>query len=638
MAWLDFFLSHARPFSPRENSATLENGMNRGDTAMYIGSMTRNVQNNTTAVEKLKTSRRDSNKSSIFTRAKQRFSTNDEEPSKKRKSRLRAIAWTAVIGVILLVVGFMLFVVGASLGRRYTEKINSAIDTEFAYQNTQLILYVISVCFSTMFAALAIASVHILFLQEKKLDVYRYGARKMAKTGKGSLWSSKRMKVFITVMNILFIVSACYFVIQIVATWSLVLWYRDLNSMSEPALSLDEDIQLILESSGVTNVTEQTVEEYLTTLTEDFQRVLNESSFDNIITNEIVCPGLYCVNLESVSFITSDECICNETTIDVINHWSAVASLYYIISLTGACSLFLSILILGMRCMLAGSKVKVRLSHWEFVAPMLVAQDHGSSPSGNSSWDGSSDQIRIRTDSNKPKHPLYMGTPMGILGTGGDAEEMGESAPIDIDTYFPTVDLEYVEQGMSHSDISFGSHASTRKAPMVKNDENQIGVLSRERTVQFESGSTGGLAAHSNSRKILNNIIQTGAVGQSISGSMAQSSYSATNKKEYGDSSNVTKDLPSIQDIASMSKEDPKDMARPKVLFAAQPDLRDKKSRVVHAYESNRQREAERYYMDTSAEEVHSSAESSSKRSSHHTSDSGHLTDNGDINPFLYRC
>ena len=177
-------------------------------------------------------------------------------------------------------------------------------------------------------------------------------------------------------MNVMYIVSACYFVIKISATWSLGLWYKGLHSITEPALSPEEEVQQILGTSGESNVTQQAVEDYIRTITEEFNSFLNQSSLDNLAAAEILCPGLFCVNLDALSFITSDECICNATTIEAVYAWSAQARTYFITALVGACLLFLSTLILGMRSMLAGSKAKVRLSQWEIVAPMLVP--HGS--------------------------------------------------------------------------------------------------------------------------------------------------------------------------------------------------------------------------------------------------------------------
>lgn len=601
--WSDIFVSPGKRAASR---TAVESGMNRGDTAIYLQSTDGN-QVRTTEAEKM-VQRVDST-SNVFQRTLRRFSTNAGE-----KSRLRSIAWTAVLGVLLLFIGFVAFVVGMSIGRRYMGKVDNVINTELAYQDMQSILYAISVCFSAVFAVLAIASVQTLFSQEKKLDVYRYGARNTLKTSKGGLWSSKRMKIYIMVMNVMYIVSACYFVLQIVATWSLVLWYRDLNSITEPALTPEEEVDQIFEKTSATsNVTKETVDDYLGNITREFEIFFDQTPLGNLTAAEILCPGLFCVNLDALSFVTSDECICNATTIEAVNGWSAQAHMYFIIALVGACLLFVSILILGMRSMLAGSKVKVRVSQWELVAPMLVPHDAaGPRPSRHSSWDLHVDHPREqRVHSNQPKASLYLETPAGIM------VDTGDSVPFDIETYFPTVDLHDIEQG-EHSDLSVYSCADSDD---LNKRLDVTRASSRKRSVQFDGAC---------SSKMPNSGTQVTSVVEAIS----TTSHPIKVEQEHGDASSATKvgkpvQKDRISDESFIS-------TRPRVLFSMEPDPREKRSRVVSAYNVNgsiQKQDTVSLVLDR----LSSGAGSSSKRStSQHTSES-QASDNCDANPFLYR-
>lgn len=620
MVWWDFFVN-AKPLKDRDTA--LESGVNRGNTAVYLES-TKRQHVNTTEVDKVDTGPPERTTSNVFKRTLRKLSSDTGKKSRK----LRSIAWTAVCGVVLLFVGFMLFVVGMSLGRRFSGKVDDVINTEFTYQNMQSILYAISVCFSAVFAVLAIASVQTLYVQEKKLEVYQYGARNTLQAGKGTLWSSKQMKVFIMVMNVMYIVSACYFVLQIIATWSLVLWYRDLNSITQPALSPEEEIQQILATSAGTNLTEEMTEQYLNNITERFQTFfLDQTPLNDMTAAEILCPGLFCVNLDALSFVTSDECICNATTIDSVNEWSAQARTYYIIALVGACLLFLSILVLGMRSMLAGSKAKLRVSHWEFVAPMLLSHDnigaHEPRPSRHASWEMLVDQRRDqRVNSNQPKAPVYVDTPAGIMI---DSEAMGESIPVDVDTYFPTVDLHDIEKGTTTSEFSTDSPESSKTGQRDKPSR----MSSRVRMVQFDNKGA--------SQTALKSTTQDSTVDEVLSNTFNHSEEI----KELGDAESVTKPRRSLRLHMLPTQEDTHNPTRPKVLFSMEPEPRGKKSSIVSAYATNESHVIDTYRTAISSiviDRQSSGAESSSKRStSQHTSESGPASDHGDTNPFLYR-
>lgn len=105
-------------------------------------------------------------------------------------------------------------------------------------------------------------------------------------------------------------------------------------------------------------------------------------------------------------------------------------------------------------------------------------------------------------------------------------------------------------------------------------------------------------------------------------------------EKEHGDASSATKVGKQVQkdrisDEASIS-------TRPKVLFSMEPDPREKRSRVVSAYnvDESIQKQAT---LSLVLDRLSSGAGSSSKRStSQHTSES-QASDNCDANPFLYR-
>jgi hypothetical protein len=590
---------HRRP--EREN---VEVGVNRGTAPIYLEPVKLQMSNsNTTEAEKVQDGV-DSGPN-VFQRALRKFSTEDGE-----KGGSQSIAWTAVIGLFLLFAGFVLFVVGTSVGRRYAAKIDTAINTEFTSQEMQSILYAISICFTAVFAVLAIVSVQTLLIQEKKLDVYRYGARNTLETNKGRLWSSKQMKMYIMVMNVMYIVSACYFVIQISATWSLVLWYKDLHSITEPALSPEEQVQQILGTSGESNVTQQAVEDYIRTITEEFNSFLNQSSLDNLAAAEILCPGLFCVNLDALSFITSDECICNATTIEAVYAWSAQARTYFITALVGACLLFLSTLILGMRSMLAGSKAKVRLSQWEIVAPMLVP--HGSPvarSNRHSSWDFHVEhRIRDqRVNSNQPKASVYLETPAGGMPDS-------EQESIDINTYFPAVQIPDIERGAKselsiHSSTDSGDFKRRRHRAVSSHADHNDGAAS-------SSDMSNGASQMSQVVPVVSNSIYRKDENEDIHLDDASSAIKTRSSMEEGrveGNGNIT--------------------TRPRVLFSIESDSRAKKSTVVSAYKAENSIHQQQT-VSMVIDRLRTSSECQSKRSSsHHTSEAS----DGDINPFLHR-
>lgn len=600
MAWWDFLLSRGK-----RPEREVEVGVNRENTPMYLES-NKDLKINTTEVEKTQIG--EDSAPSVFQRTLLKFSTEDGE-----RGISQSIAWTAAIGLFLLFAGFVLFVVGTSVGRHDSGKIDTAINTEFTFQDMQSILYAISICFTAIFAVLAIVSVQTLYIQEKKLDVYRYGARNTLETNKGRLWSSRQMKIYIMVMNVMYIVSACYFVIQISATWSLVLWYRDLHSITEPALSPEEEVRQILETSGESNETQQAAEEYIRVLTDDFYTFLNDTPLDNLTAAEILCPGLFCVNLDALSFVASSDetnCICNGTTIQAVNKWSAQAQTYFIIALVGACLLFLSILMLGMRSMLAGSKAKVRLSQWEIVAPMLVP--HGSPvphPTRHASWDLQIDRhLRDqRVDSHQPKPSVYLETP-GVMPDSARGS-------IDIDTYFPAVQIPDIEQGISY------------EPPVYSSTDSDDFKRRRYRAVSSDVDHTIGGA--SSSSGVSNPRSQTSQAVAVISKSI----FGRGNDDIHLDDASSAIKMGGSMERDNMAG-DAAVNSRARVLFSMEPESGAKKSTVASAYQAKNSLEKQKK-VSIVVEKLRSASESLSKRStSQHTSEA---SDNGDLNPFLYR-
>lgn len=221
-----------------------------------------------------------------------------------------------------------------------------------------------SICLSAFFAVLAIVCVHVLSLQERRVSVYTFGGRNLEE--KGVLWSSKKMKVFIVALIGMFVVSISYLVLEIGATWSLCLWYRDLLVRISTRHSLVGAHTPCYASTRSHSTACGNFAQYAT---DDLVSGSNEAAPNDAIDRLLDCPGTRCLNLKAISFIVTEACVCDPKTIFEVHRLSKSAVRNFYIALGGASGLFVGMLMLGMLCALAAAQLRLRIDHWEQFLP-----------------------------------------------------------------------------------------------------------------------------------------------------------------------------------------------------------------------------------------------------------------------------
>lgn len=292
--------------------------------------------------------------------------------------------------------------VGVSFASKYTNRIYKELNTSFTRTGTFSALFVSGIVLSCFFAILSFFAVHILFVQEMKMEYRRFGLVKPKKNLPGT-WTSKRLTWYIKLLAILYILASCWYVLEVAGIWGLYLWYGDINSASQ---TVEEQ----LAHHSLTAEEEAQIQD-------DYANLGNSAVF--------LCPSLYCLNLKAIAFINSQQCVCDSTTIGNVHGWSIEAQKFYLVALVGACLLFLATLILGMRCMLAGAKVQIRLQHWEYMQPVLLSADMENG------------RNRERTSSaermGRQRNSVVVETPEGVFIAEG---QQRDSEPL----YFPEVE------------------------------------------------------------------------------------------------------------------------------------------------------------------------------------------------------
>ena len=354
--------------------------------------------------------------------------------------------------------------VGVSFANKYTNRIYKELNTSFTRTRTFSALFVSGIVLSCFFAILSFFAVHVLFVQEMKMEYRRYGLVKPKKNLPGT-WTSKRLTWYIKLLAALYILASCWYVLEVAGIWGLYLWYGDVSSASQ---SVEEQ----LADQSLTAEEEAQIDE-------DFANLGNSASF--------LCPSLYCLDLKAIAFINSQQCVCNSTTVANVHGWTIEAQKFYIVALVGAGLLFLATLILGMRCMLAGAKVQIRLQHWEYMQPVLLSTDMetGRNRERTSSADGirrhrnsvvveTPDGVFIAEGHEHDSETLYF--PEIETGSDGDPDEVENSGTDEINGQEEHVVYSSDSSDESQASVSFRDHL-----------DDQIITLPREEAQTSES-------------------------------------------------------------------------------------------------------------------------------------------------------
>jgi len=370
-------------------------------------------------------------------RRKRRGSQDHEvENQNMPKSKCQLVPWTAVVGGVAMIIGLLMFVISGSLAHHYSRNIFNALKSSFSSKELFSALFIVAQVVSGIFVILSIVSIYVLFKQEMKMEWRRLGMVKgsdnMQEIPGLRGWTSKRMLQFIIGLSFVFTLAACWYVVTIVGSSTLIIVYNELEVSTSP--------YNITESYPDAPLDAAVIEKEVDSLIFEFRDTLNVSRFDLEDIERILCPAISCVDFSSISYVASDECVCDPATLESVSAWAYQAKTWYIAALVAACLMFLSASALGLRCMIAGATIRVRLKHWEYMQPVLVASDgrdidHQHEPrlSQSSELGGV-----------PPQRPKFLQTPEGVIvGNGGmDVHQMH----VDFERYFPTTEQEDIDE------------------------------------------------------------------------------------------------------------------------------------------------------------------------------------------------
>eukprot|EP00890_Picochlorum_soloecismus_P005855 jgi/Picsp_1/6270/NSC_03622-R1_---NA--- len=402
---------------------------------------------------------------------------NDFEIQKEHlpKSKWEIVAWSAVVSVVLMIAGVIILIVSGTMGSNKGKQIYEELNSTWNGTGLYVALFWIGILLSLMFCTLSIFSVFVLFYQEMKMEWRRLG---LVKTDalKDRKWTSKLTQKFTVFLAILFTLSVLWYVVQAAASWSLILYYHSLENMTEVPLSASKESLLI------------TVEDRLRPVLPQL-----ESLFPNVTDQEALatfCPSLVCVDLMAYRFIKSDECICNRTIIESVNSLSGEAATLYIVNLVGVVILLLASLVLALRCMLAAASIQLRLKHWEYMQPVLVATGITSPSDGERMLapeatrqlfgDQSADGQRVKS----PQENLHETSNLPVLHRITSDYIPKESIKYQqqvLDSYFPPVGAggivhHDVEMGMLGPSGGPGNDRGGSKSAQANKDERESGA------------------------------------------------------------------------------------------------------------------------------------------------------------------
>ena len=364
------------------------------------------------------------------------------------KSKWEVVAWSAVVSVILMICGFIIFVVSGSMGSHKGKQIYEELNSTWNGTGLYVALFWIGILLSLAFCMLSIVGVFVLFYQEMKMEWRRLGLVK-ADDLNNTKWTSKLTQKFTLFLAILFTLSVLWYMVQAAASWSLIWYFHSLENMTGVPLSTSKASLLM------------TVEERLRPVLPEL-----ESLFPNVTEQEALttfCPSLLCVDLMAFKFIKSDQCICNKTVIESVNSLSGEAATLYIVNLVGVVILFLASLVLALRCMLAAASIQLRLKHWEYMQPVLVATGITSPTDGERMLASEANRNIFGHQSadvhrgKSPQDNVHETSSLPVLQRITSDYIPKEPAKYHqqvLDSYFPSVGTD----GMTHHDVEMGMH------------------------------------------------------------------------------------------------------------------------------------------------------------------------------------
>jgi len=362
------------------------------------------------------------------------------------KSKWEIVAWSAVISVILMSSGVIIFIVSGSMGSNKGKQIYNELNSSWNGTGLYVAVFWIGILLSLLFCTLSIISVFVLFYQEMKMEWRRLGLVK-TEALKDKRWTSRVTHNFTVFLAILFTLSVLWYVVQAAASWSLILLYHSLEAMTEVPLSASKETLLI------------NVEDKLRPVLPEL-----ENLFPNVTEQEALttfCPSLLCVDLMAYKFIKSDECICNKTIIESVNSLSGEAVTLFIVNLVGIIILLLASLVLALRCMLAAASIQLKLKHWEYMQPVLVAT--GITPASDGEkmlapeatrrffGDQSAGNQRVKSHQNNLHETSSLPVLQRITSNYIPKESIKYQQQV-LDSYFPPIGT----GGMVHRDVEMG--------------------------------------------------------------------------------------------------------------------------------------------------------------------------------------
>mmetsp|Transcript_2074 Transcript_2074/g.4284 ORF Transcript_2074/g.4284 Transcript_2074/m.4284 type:complete len:649 (-) Transcript_2074:66-2012(-) len=581
---------------------SLEEGIHRGDHAAYVPDHSTMdsgwaPQPRALSIRRLATN--------LPTRRKRRGSKDHEvENQSMPKSKWQLVPWTAVVGVIMMIIGLLMFVISGSFGHHYSRMIFNGLQSSFSSKKLFSALFIAAQVVSGVFVILSIVSIYVLFKQEMKMEWRRLGMVK----GSDNMheipglrgWTSKRMLQFIIGLSFVFTLAASWFLVTIVGASTLVIVYNELEISTSP-YNITESYPAAALDAGV-------IEREVDALIVEFQNTLNASQFNLEEVERILCPAISCVDFSSISYVATEECVCDPATLESVSNWAHEAKSCYIAALVAACLMFLSASALGLRCMIAGATIRVRLQHWEYMQPVLVAsegrpidQRHERTRSQSSDLGGL-----------RPQKPKFVQTPEGVIvGDGGlDVEKMH----VDFERLFPTTEQEDIiqhmpsEKGRARAHIDDGVDHEIERG--LDDDEDTV---ESDPVVEYESRHSGYSKMQSSTMSAsvsMNNIgdIVSEGTSSSIAHIPGQVDFQFDHHiqedslKGEGSRNNVrllnmeksvmdgtTKREASL--YQSRRGDVMNDMVVSKALFTSKEDMAKKKNNtrrtIVHAYESN---------------------------------------------------
>lgn len=579
---------------------SLEEGIHRGDHAAYVPDHSTvdsgwAPQPRALSIRRLATN--------LPTRRKRRGSKDHEvENQSMPKNKWQLMPWIAVLGVIVMIIGLLMFVISGSFGHHYSRMIFNALQSSFSSKKLFSALFIVAQVVSGVFVLLSIVSIYVLFKQEMKMEWRRLGMVK----GSDNMheipglrgWTSKRMLQFIIGLSLVFTFAACWYVITIVGAATLVIVYNELEVSTSP--------YNITESYPDAALDVVVIEREVDALIVEFQNTLNGSQFNLEEVERILCPAISCVDFSSISYVATEECVCDPATLESVSNWAHEAKSCYIAALVAACLMFLSASALGLRCMIAGATIRVRLQHWEYMQPVLVASEGRAI-----------DQRHERTRSQssdlgglRPQKPKFVQTPEGVIvGDGGlDVEQMH----VDFERLFPTTEQ---EDTMEHMPIDEGRRYIDDNVDhdIERGFAHDEDTIESEPAVEYESRHSGHSQMQSSTMSAsvsMNNIGDivsevTSSSGACIPGQVDfQFDHHIRENSLKGEGSSNNARLLNTEKVAmdgttkrkaslyqSRRGEAMNDMVVSKALFTSKEDTTNKKKNkrrtIVHAYESN---------------------------------------------------